>query len=300
MQRGDGEYLPHVLVPRGRNKAKLPGNFSVEFVQYVPSLHAHMEAADLIISHAGSGSLFEALSLHKAVIAVPNSSLMANHQVTILQHAFLLRLRIAERCTNLSFFHNAVHLIETTQSACLNWQIAHIGGDQPALLLAWAFPWQGRSCSGLIWPVMAPGGAGGAFGAAGAPGQRHSRHAGKGGAAPEPWRSHALPQGLPAGHCGRHPSPGGRVKASPASADMLLWGAMQGVLGDVQLPGTVSHPMAPSSGQHECTLPPGGHMWAYNVGLQCAGEEGSKGGCKATTHISEGRETTWPVESITM
>ena len=97
MQRGDGEYLPHVLVPRGRNKAKLPGNFSVEFVQYVPSLHAHMEAADLIISHAGSGSLFEALSLHKAVIAVPNSSLMANHQVTTLQHA-LLCLRIAEFC----------------------------------------------------------------------------------------------------------------------------------------------------------------------------------------------------------
>ena len=82
VQRGDGEYLPHVLVPRGRNKARLPGNFSVEFVQYVPSLHAHMEAADLIISHAGSGSLFEALSLHKAVIAVPNASLMANHQVT--------------------------------------------------------------------------------------------------------------------------------------------------------------------------------------------------------------------------
>ena len=112
MQRGDGEYLPHVLVPRGRNKAKLPGNFSVEFVQYVPSLHAHMEAADLIISHAGSGSLFEALSLHKAVIAVPNSCLMANHQVRpALLHASLHCLRLqssAPTCTA-PFFHSAIY-----------------------------------------------------------------------------------------------------------------------------------------------------------------------------------------------
>lgn len=67
---------------RGQDEARLPGGLSIEFVQYVPSLQAHMEAADLIISHAGSGSLFEALSLGKAIIAVPNAILMANHQVT--------------------------------------------------------------------------------------------------------------------------------------------------------------------------------------------------------------------------
>ena len=118
MQRGDGEYLPHVLVPRGRNKAQLPGNFSVEFVQYVPSLHAHMEAADLIISHAGSGSLFEALSLHKAVIAVPNSSLMANHQVT--KQPFGCLPFLPEDCTaptNLSLFHSAIYRTQS-YTAC--------------------------------------------------------------------------------------------------------------------------------------------------------------------------------------
>ena len=81
MQRGDGEYIPHVLVDRGEEKAALPSGLIVEVVQYLPSMHAYMEAADLIISHAGSGSLFEALSLGKTIIAVPNAILMANHQV---------------------------------------------------------------------------------------------------------------------------------------------------------------------------------------------------------------------------
>ena len=82
-----------MLVQRGQDEARLPGGLSIEFVQYVPSLQAHMEAADLIISHAGSGSLFEALSLNKPIIAVPNAILMANHQVTssLAPHPLLLR-----------------------------------------------------------------------------------------------------------------------------------------------------------------------------------------------------------------
>ena len=87
LQRGDGEYIPNVLLPKGENKAQLPSGLKIEFVQYLPSMHAYMEAADLIISHAGSGSLFEALSLGRVIIAVPNAILMANHQVTI-QPAF--------------------------------------------------------------------------------------------------------------------------------------------------------------------------------------------------------------------
>ena len=37
--------------------------------------------ADLIISHAGAGSVFEAMALCKPVITVPNAILMHNHQV---------------------------------------------------------------------------------------------------------------------------------------------------------------------------------------------------------------------------
>ena len=82
LQRGNGEYIPHVLLHKGQSQAQLSNGLKIEVVEYLPSMHACMEAADLIISHAGSGSLFEALSLGKPVIAVPNAILMANHQVT--------------------------------------------------------------------------------------------------------------------------------------------------------------------------------------------------------------------------
>ena len=36
-----------------------------------------------MISHAGSGSLFEGLALRKAIVAVPNPVLMANHQAEL-------------------------------------------------------------------------------------------------------------------------------------------------------------------------------------------------------------------------
>lgn len=57
-----------------------PHGLSVEYFDFAPSLAQHMESAALIISHAGSGSVFEALRLQKPLIAVPNPILMANHQ----------------------------------------------------------------------------------------------------------------------------------------------------------------------------------------------------------------------------
>jgi UDP-N-acetylglucosamine transferase subunit ALG13 len=82
-QVGAGSYVPCVLLPRGRHSNEMPNGLSVESFDYVPSLAQYMEAAALIISHAGSGSIFEALRLRKPVIAVPNSILMANHQVCL-------------------------------------------------------------------------------------------------------------------------------------------------------------------------------------------------------------------------
>ncbi len=53
----------------------------MEYFDFAPGLADHIAAASLVISHAGAGSLFEALGARKAVIAVPNSLLMHNHQV---------------------------------------------------------------------------------------------------------------------------------------------------------------------------------------------------------------------------
>ncbi|KAJ1532447.1 N-acetylglucosaminyldiphosphodolichol N-acetylglucosaminyltransferase catalytic subunit alg13, partial [Cladochytrium tenue] len=50
---------------------------------YKPSIDEDMAAADLIISHAGSGTVLGALAASKPLIAVPNASLMHNHQVEL-------------------------------------------------------------------------------------------------------------------------------------------------------------------------------------------------------------------------
>ncbi|KAF9105073.1 hypothetical protein BGX29_000736 [Mortierella sp. GBA35] len=50
---------------------------------YKPSLREDMEQADLIISHAGSGSILEALRLNKKLVVVVNEDLMDNHQMEL-------------------------------------------------------------------------------------------------------------------------------------------------------------------------------------------------------------------------
>ncbi|KAJ3235475.1 N-acetylglucosaminyldiphosphodolichol N-acetylglucosaminyltransferase catalytic subunit alg13 [Chytriomyces hyalinus] len=50
---------------------------------YSQSLHEHMSNASIVISHAGAGSILECLRLGKCTIAVPNSTLMHNHQAQL-------------------------------------------------------------------------------------------------------------------------------------------------------------------------------------------------------------------------
>ncbi|KAF9390287.1 N-acetylglucosaminyldiphosphodolichol N-acetylglucosaminyltransferase catalytic subunit alg13 [Podila verticillata] len=56
---------------------------TVDTYQYKPTLHEDMKQADLIISHAGSGSILEALRLHKPLIVLVNEDLMDNHQLEL-------------------------------------------------------------------------------------------------------------------------------------------------------------------------------------------------------------------------
>lgn len=84
MQVGCGEYKPHRLMPAaGAKTGRYTGKLDVEWFDFAPSLADYMKAADLIISHAGSGSLFEALRLRKVAVAVPNPILMHNHQAEL-------------------------------------------------------------------------------------------------------------------------------------------------------------------------------------------------------------------------
>eukprot|EP00291_Cryptomonas_curvata_P031140 CAMPEP_0172211658 /NCGR_PEP_ID=MMETSP1050-20130122/36535_1 /TAXON_ID=233186 /ORGANISM="Cryptomonas curvata, Strain CCAP979/52" /LENGTH=179 /DNA_ID=CAMNT_0012892155 /DNA_START=67 /DNA_END=606 /DNA_ORIENTATION=- len=85
IQRGKSEHEP---------KSRVGNSLDVHVYEYKPSLKPDAESADLIISHAGAGSVLEALRLvgafagsvlealrlRKTLIVVANESLMDNHQ----------------------------------------------------------------------------------------------------------------------------------------------------------------------------------------------------------------------------
>ncbi|KXN82605.1 hypothetical protein AN958_02456 [Leucoagaricus sp. SymC.cos] len=57
----------------------------IELWQFKPSLKGEYEKADLIISHAGSGTIIEILRIPKPLIVVPNPTLLHNHQEELAQ-----------------------------------------------------------------------------------------------------------------------------------------------------------------------------------------------------------------------
>ncbi|CAG8632378.1 372_t:CDS:2, partial [Ambispora leptoticha] len=81
-----------IKIPNGRYLAPL--KITVDGYDYKDSLRDDMEKAELIISHAGSGSILESLRLNKKLIVVINDALMNNHQnelaVELSSHRYLL------------------------------------------------------------------------------------------------------------------------------------------------------------------------------------------------------------------
>ncbi|CAG8447642.1 8044_t:CDS:2 [Ambispora gerdemannii] len=79
--------------------AKL-SKIKVDGYDYKSSLRDDMENAELIISHAGSGSILESLRLHKKLIVVVNDALMNNHQnelaVELSSHRYLLYSSVSD------------------------------------------------------------------------------------------------------------------------------------------------------------------------------------------------------------
>ncbi|KAK2640520.1 hypothetical protein Ddye_028315 [Dipteronia dyeriana] len=73
IQMGRGTYVP--TTSPGED-----GSVAVEYFHFSSSIADHLRAASLVISHAGSGSIFETLRLAKPLIVVVNEDLMDNHQ----------------------------------------------------------------------------------------------------------------------------------------------------------------------------------------------------------------------------
>lgn len=83
MQIGRADYTPRRLLPPNSRAARLHSGLSVEYFDFAPSLADHLRAAALVISHAGAGSIFEALRLRLPLVVVPNPLLMDNHQAEL-------------------------------------------------------------------------------------------------------------------------------------------------------------------------------------------------------------------------
>ncbi|EEF49798.1 UDP-N-acetylglucosamine transferase subunit ALG13 homolog [Ricinus communis] len=73
IQMGRGSYTP--TKTEGED-----GSLAVDYFTFSSSIADHLRSASLVISHAGSGSIFETLRLQKPLIVVVNEDLMDNHQ----------------------------------------------------------------------------------------------------------------------------------------------------------------------------------------------------------------------------
>ena len=80
---GASSRPPTGLLPGGAASGVTARGLHVAWFDYEPSLADRFQSASLVISHAGAGSLFEALTASCTVVAVPNASLMHNHQAEL-------------------------------------------------------------------------------------------------------------------------------------------------------------------------------------------------------------------------
>ncbi|CAF4575020.1 unnamed protein product, partial [Rotaria magnacalcarata] len=69
----------------GNSQKPLIDNISIpiEYYQYKDSIENDIQQADIVISHAGAGTILQALEAHKPLLVVVNEKLMNNHQLEI-------------------------------------------------------------------------------------------------------------------------------------------------------------------------------------------------------------------------
>ncbi|CCH46712.1 N-acetylglucosaminyltransferase [Wickerhamomyces ciferrii] len=88
----DGETLFKSLLEKLDIKSSLVDNyitgttlygFQISGFPFTNDVKSIMESSDLIISHAGTGSILDSLRLQKPLIVVINTNLMNNHQLEI-------------------------------------------------------------------------------------------------------------------------------------------------------------------------------------------------------------------------
>ncbi|MGE6433039.1 PssE/Cps14G family polysaccharide biosynthesis glycosyltransferase [Shewanella baltica] len=81
-------------------ESKYGGRGNIKFYSFVDNIADFYDWADLIITHAGAGSVYNLLELNKKVIVVPNLDRNDQHQAQLAD--FVLESNYASVCRNLS------------------------------------------------------------------------------------------------------------------------------------------------------------------------------------------------------
>ncbi|EST06404.2 Glycosyl transferase, family 28, C-terminal [Kalmanozyma brasiliensis GHG001] len=69
-------------------EAETSNGVELQLFQFAPDLKSYIQSADIVISHAGSGTILDTLRMRPTpptLIVVPNTSLMDNHQVELAE-----------------------------------------------------------------------------------------------------------------------------------------------------------------------------------------------------------------------
>ncbi|KAG5639528.1 hypothetical protein H0H81_000673 [Sphagnurus paluster] len=81
VQCGNSSFeLERSLAFGARNLTLERDGVAIELWKFKPTLQEEYESADLVISHAGSGTILDVLRLGKPLIVVVNPTLLDNHQ----------------------------------------------------------------------------------------------------------------------------------------------------------------------------------------------------------------------------
>ncbi|KAF8894674.1 glycosyltransferase family 1 protein [Infundibulicybe gibba] len=80
VQCGNSDFESASQLSDGKSISLSMHNVEIEYWKFKPSLQVEYERADLIISHAGSGTILDVLRLGKPLIVIPNPTLLDNHQ----------------------------------------------------------------------------------------------------------------------------------------------------------------------------------------------------------------------------
>ncbi|CAF1191925.1 unnamed protein product [Adineta steineri] len=78
-------HIDKIILQTGNSQMPSYDNVSIpiEHYQYKDSIDNDIQQADIVISHAGAGTILQTLEAHKPLLVVVNEKLMNNHQLEI-------------------------------------------------------------------------------------------------------------------------------------------------------------------------------------------------------------------------